>query len=71
LLPRLPNARYLQVGNAAGVGAKIALLSRAERERARNIARHIGYVELTTSPGFNRRFALSMLFPKRPVYEDA
>ena len=26
LLPRLPNAKYVQVGNAAGVGAKMALL---------------------------------------------
>lgn len=71
LLPRFPNARYVQVGNAAGVGAKIALLSLAERERARNIAKHAGYVELTTFPGFNRQFAMSMSFPKLPAYEDA
>ncbi|HEY4688380.1 MAG TPA: ASKHA domain-containing protein [Anaerolineae bacterium] len=63
LLPRLPNATYAQVGNAAGVGAKMALLSHKERTRAQHIARRTGYVELTVYPGFNRRFARSMLFP--------
>ena len=63
LLPRLPNAQYTQVGNAAGVGAKMALLSHTERTRAQHIARRTRYVELTVFPGFQRRFALSLLFP--------
>jgi uncharacterized 2Fe-2S/4Fe-4S cluster protein (DUF4445 family) len=66
LLPRLPNAAYVQVGNAAGTGAKAALLSLRERSRARDIAHEAGYVELTTFPGFQRRFARSMLFPRPP-----
>ncbi len=64
LLPRLPNASYVQVGNAAGTGAKAILLSLRERARAREIAHEAGYVELTTYPGFQRRFANSMLFPR-------
>ena len=64
LLPRLPNASYVQVGNAAGTGAKAALISLRERARAREIAHEAGYVELTTYPGFQRRFANSMLFPR-------
>ena len=71
LLPRFPNARYVQVGNAAGVGAKIALLSLSERERARNIARSAGYVELTTFANFNRNFATAMAFPRPPASEVA
>jgi uncharacterized 2Fe-2S/4Fe-4S cluster protein (DUF4445 family) len=63
LLLRLPNARYRQVGNAALVGARWALLSRQVRERARQIAGQTHYLELTTYPKFNRRFALGMLFP--------
>jgi uncharacterized 2Fe-2S/4Fe-4S cluster protein (DUF4445 family) len=63
LLPYYPNAQYKQVGNAAGVGAKWALISRAERERARRIADSTHYIELTTYPGFNRLFAQGMLFP--------
>ncbi len=64
LLPRLPKAKYIQVGNAAGVGAKMALLSLKERQRAQQITQRTGYIELTTQEGFNSRFAMSMLFPK-------
>lgn len=63
LLPRLPNARLSQVGNAAGVGAKATLLSLTERAHARRIARRTRYLELTAHPGFQRRFARAMLFP--------
>lgn len=65
LLPRLPNAKYVQVGNAAGVGAKMALLSLKERRRAQQIMQRTGYIELTTQPDFNSRFAMSLLFPKQ------
>ncbi len=65
LLPRLPKAKYVQVGNAAGVGAKMALLSLKERQRAQQITQRTGYIELTTQEGFNSRFAMSMLFPKK------
>ncbi|MEW5961406.1 MAG: ASKHA domain-containing protein [Chloroflexota bacterium] len=63
LLPPLPHARYRQVGNAAIVGAKWALLSGEARERARQLATQTQYLELTNYPQFNRRFALGMLFP--------
>ncbi len=63
LLPRLPRAEVRQVGNAAGVGAKAALLSVRERARAQRIARGTSYLELTTYPSFQRQFARSMLFP--------
>ena len=64
LLPRLPNTRYRQVGNAALAGAKWALVSNQMRERSRQIVAQTNYLELTTYPKFNRRFALGMLFPE-------
>ncbi len=63
LLPPLPKAQYKQVGNAAIVGARWALLSRQVRQRAQEIVGQTRYLELTTYPKFNRRFALGMLFP--------
>jgi len=63
LLPYYENAVYQQVGNAAVVGARWALLSRAERQRAQRIAANMTYVELTTASEFNRLFALGMLLP--------
>jgi uncharacterized 2Fe-2S/4Fe-4S cluster protein (DUF4445 family) len=52
MFPPLPLERFAQVGNAAGMGAKMALLSRRCREVAAEIARRVAYVELTT----HRRF---------------
>jgi len=60
LLPRLPLDRFEQVGNVAGTGARMALLSRAERERAARLARQVRYVELTVHPSFRERFAQAL-----------
>jgi uncharacterized 2Fe-2S/4Fe-4S cluster protein (DUF4445 family) len=65
LLPRLPNARYLQIGNAAGTGAKMALISCAARERARRIAKRATRIELKQHEGFNRVLARATRFPPR------
>ncbi|MEJ2569774.1 MAG: ASKHA domain-containing protein [Anaerolineales bacterium] len=60
MLPDLPLDRYHQVGNAAGMGAKLALISRAKRDEARELAARIRYVELATHPDFQNTFAQSM-----------
>ena len=57
MLPRIPLERYSQVGNAAGSGARLALLSLAERRRARELAQRTGHLELTGRPDFSRVFA--------------
>lgn len=64
LFPELPNAVYRQVGNAAAIGAKWILVSKAARQRAQKIQKQTRYIELTTYPKFNRVFALGMLFPE-------
>ena len=56
LLPTLPLARIEQVGNAAGVGVRMALASAALRERARHLALRCHYLELGSLPGFQRVF---------------
>jgi uncharacterized 2Fe-2S/4Fe-4S cluster protein (DUF4445 family) len=61
LLPRLPLERFRQVGNAAGMGAKLALVSRTQREAARALASRIGYLELAAHPLFSTTFAQAML----------
>jgi uncharacterized 2Fe-2S/4Fe-4S cluster protein (DUF4445 family) len=57
MLPDLPLERFKQVGNAAGTGARLALISQTEREKANQIARQDGYIELAKVPNFNRKFA--------------
>ncbi|MBI2953021.1 MAG: DUF4445 domain-containing protein [Chloroflexi bacterium] len=44
------------VGNAAGDGARIALLDVDKREEADRVARQVEYVELTAEPDFEREF---------------
>ena len=60
MLPRLPLGRFRQVGNAAGMGAKLALISRSKRTEAQILARRIGYVELAGDSRFARMFVQAM-----------
>jgi uncharacterized 2Fe-2S/4Fe-4S cluster protein (DUF4445 family) len=64
LLPEVPVERVHSVGNAAGLGAVLALLSAEARQRGRELARAIRYVELSAEPGFNRLFAQSLTFDR-------
>jgi len=52
------------VGNAAGDGARIALLNTDKREEANRMAREVAYLELTTSPDFQNEFVNAMHFPE-------
>jgi uncharacterized 2Fe-2S/4Fe-4S cluster protein (DUF4445 family) len=56
------------VGNAAGDGARIALLNRDKRVEADEIARKVEYVELTIEKDFQKEFidALSIPHAKDP-----
>ena len=57
MLPPLPLERFSQVGNAAGTGARLALISVDQRAKAGEIALRDGYIELASVPNFQRRFA--------------
>jgi uncharacterized 2Fe-2S/4Fe-4S cluster protein (DUF4445 family) len=63
MFPRLPLAAFHQVGNAAGTGARLALLSMAERQRGETIARQVGYIELMTRPSFQDVYVKALLLP--------
>lgn len=60
MLPALPLERFVQVGNAAGAGARLALISESKRREAEEMARRVRYIELATVPNFQRLFASSM-----------
>jgi uncharacterized 2Fe-2S/4Fe-4S cluster protein (DUF4445 family) len=63
MLPDLPRERFAQIGNAAGIGAKLALVSHARRSEAASIAASSRYIELAGSKRFNKLFMQSMYFP--------
>jgi len=60
MFPPLPLERFNQVGNAAGMGAKLALVSQEQRVKAAEIARQVEYIELTNDKRFVDEFARAM-----------
>ena len=56
LLPSLPLNRFHQVGNAAGTGARLFLLSCAKRKEAGDLLSRITYLELAGTPKFAKTF---------------
>ena len=64
LIPVLPEPRIRYVGNAAILGAQLALLSEIERGRAERIARSIEHVSLAAHPDFQDVFVDCMNFPR-------
>jgi uncharacterized 2Fe-2S/4Fe-4S cluster protein (DUF4445 family) len=51
------------VGNAAGDGARIAILNRNKRSEADEIARTVEYMELSIEADFQKEFIASMHIP--------
>jgi len=64
MFPDIPLKRFHQVGNAAGMGAKVALLSQSHRKQLQKQVKKIEYLELTTYEGFQKIFMKAMYFPK-------
>lgn len=64
LVPWVLVEKIVAVGNSAGEGAKIALLSFREREAANRIPEFIEYVELSGRAEFNDIFMDTLAFPK-------
>jgi uncharacterized 2Fe-2S/4Fe-4S cluster protein (DUF4445 family) len=60
MFPQLPLERFHQVGNAAGIGARQALLSAERRQAAIEIVDRIEYIELTTHADFQTIFLQSL-----------
>ncbi len=65
MFPPLRPEQFEQVGNAAGVGARLVLISQAQRALSAEIARRAEYVELTNDPRFTMAFAEAMLMPEQ------
>lgn len=62
LIPPLPRERVHYVGNAAGLGAQMALVSETERRRAEDLAQRIRHVPLATRPEFQEVFLEALRF---------
>jgi len=63
LFPDVPVGKVYAVGNAAGDGARMALLDSNKRLEADHWARKIEYVELSAEPDFQSDIARAMYIP--------
>lgn len=63
LFPDCALENIYSVGNAAGDGARMALLNTDKRKEADTWARRVNYLELTLEPGFDKTFAEAMWIP--------
>ncbi len=63
LLPELPEGKIAGIGNAAGAGAILVLISQRERDYARQVAEMAEHIELFRRSDFQDRFAEYMTFP--------
>jgi uncharacterized 2Fe-2S/4Fe-4S cluster protein (DUF4445 family) len=63
MFPGTPLNKIRQVGNAAGVGAKMILISKQQRIDAERLAKKINYLELASYPGFEDHFINGMQLP--------
>jgi uncharacterized 2Fe-2S/4Fe-4S cluster protein (DUF4445 family) len=63
LVPDCDPERVTSAGNAAGTGARIALLSRRSRREIEEVARRVVKVETAVEPAFQRHFVDAMAIP--------
>ncbi len=64
LLPNVGIDKMDHIGNAAGVGACMALLSKEARKQADQQSLEVEHVELALHPSFEKEYLQGMYFPK-------
>jgi uncharacterized 2Fe-2S/4Fe-4S cluster protein (DUF4445 family) len=71
MLPECAPEDVVSVGNAAGDGARFALISLAKRREAAWAAQNVEFVELAIDPDFQRQYVAAMYFdPVADIPED-
>ncbi|MDW3206594.1 MAG: ASKHA domain-containing protein [Alphaproteobacteria bacterium] len=65
LIPDCPLDMVASVGNAAGTGARIALLNRKARDEIKDLVATIEKVETAVEPRFQEHFVGAMAFPHK------
>ena len=63
MIPDCPLENVYAVGNAAGDGARIALLNRDKRREAMEVARRVQRIELPADPNFQNQFVMALNLP--------
>ena len=70
IIPGATAENVRSIGNAAGMGAAMALVNRAEKAAIIEAVKHIIKVETATEPKFQDYFVAAMRFPTAPKQES-
>ena len=65
MFPEIPSNKIQFVGNTAGSGGRLVLLSEKLRSKAEEIAINTGYIELASDPSFETEFTNALWLPHR------
>jgi uncharacterized 2Fe-2S/4Fe-4S cluster protein (DUF4445 family) len=65
LIPDCDLAKVQSAGNAAGTGARIALLNKAARDEIESVVRRIEKIETAVEPKFQQHFVEAMAMPHK------
>lgn len=68
MFPGISEDRFQQVGNAAGAGARLMLVSKKARQEAIELRRGMRYIDLTTSKGFQDIYMAALPISHRLVF---
>ncbi len=63
LLPDLPLKKFTFIGNSSITGAKMCLLSRQARLKAKEIAKKMTYIDLSLNPKFMNEYTSTLFLP--------
>ena len=63
LLPRLPDEKYVFLGNSSLTGAYLAMVSEEQRLKEYEIAHVITYVDLSSEPGYMDKYMAALFLP--------
>ena len=65
MIPDCPLSKVTAAGNAAGTGARIALLNRGARAEIESVVRRVEKVETAVEPRFQEHFVAAMALPHK------
>jgi uncharacterized 2Fe-2S/4Fe-4S cluster protein (DUF4445 family) len=68
MIPDCDLAKVTSAGNAAGTGARIALLNRASREEIARVVKQVEKVETAVEPKFQEHFVGAMAIPHKTAH---
>jgi len=65
MYPNIPLKNVRFIGNAAGIGAKLALISREIRREAEELSKKIEFIPISSFPNFQEIFLSNLNFPRK------